>query len=68
MKHRANKLALAASVAFASSLTSEYINFPYPFSIPEKRKKAKCKIPTCENLTSHKKGYCSATCFKASKV
>lgn len=67
MKNKTNKLALAASVAFASSLTSEYINFPYPFSISEKPKKVKCKIPTCENLTSHKKGYCSATCFKASK-
>ena len=30
--------------------------------------KTKCLNPECKNMTSHNKGYCSADCFKKSRV
>lgn len=65
MRNKMNKLALMAATMCAGGFgANSYSNL---FSESPKPKKVKCKIPTCENLTSHKKGYCSATCFKASK-
>ena len=37
-------------------------------SYPRVKELPKCLLPSCDNVTSHKKGYCCAEHFKESKA
>lgn len=42
--------------------------FPSMDKLFREKPKSECLLPGCENKTSHNKGYCSAECFKKSKL